>query len=366
MEIKKVKPNPKETKLAVIGAGNAGQALAGVLASQGHQVRLYNRSRGSLLLYEQDPTVNCFGAVNASGILEMVTTDITAATEGADTIFVTTTANAHQEIAASLAGSLHDGQLILLFPGRTGGALVFREALKQHQCQARVFVAEAQSFIYACRIKEPGNIYLIGEKKYMPVAAFPREDTPYVIDRLRLLHPAYQAAENVLFTSFLNFGAIFHTGVLIFNAAAIERGSKFYFYQDITPTIADFVLKMDQERLALGRAYGFNLPSVHQWMDQAYPNKPGLSLCEHMRSNPAYFDIFAPDGLNSRYLLEDVPTGLVPYLAFAEAAGLDLPLLRSLVHISSALLGINFFEEGRTLDRMGLKSKTPREILELI
>jgi opine dehydrogenase len=85
-----------------------------------------------------------------------------------------------------------------------------------------------------------------------------------------------------------------------------------------------------------------------------------------MRNNPAYYQIKAPTQLASRLLLEDIPTGLVPFVALGEVAGLEMPLTRSLIHISSALLRRDFWSYGRTLHALGLDAMNVEAILEYV
>ncbi len=351
-------------KIAVIGAGNCGQALSSVLASHGHEIRLFNRSLSHLNAIANNTVISCFGALSAQGKIALITNKIGDAVKDADIIFVTTTADVHKDVANLVVDYLENEQIVLLYPGRTGGALEFREVLRKRFFKGKVYIAEAQSFIYACRIKKPGCVHIIGEKGYVPVAAYPSIDIITVINRLKKIHQAFAAVENVLQTSFQNVGAIFHPGICLFNAAAIERGAKFFFYRDISSSVAQFISQLDLERLSLGKAYGISLLPIMDWIVKAYPDSCGDTLCELMQSNPAYFDICAPTALESRYLLEDIPTGIVPFISFGEAAGIEMPLFRSLVHISSVLLKRDFFKEGRTLEKMGFAGKDPKEILE--
>lgn len=352
--------------ITIIGAGNGGQAFAGYFSSCNHNVNLYNRSLKKLAALKNDQTIKCFGAESFEGNIKIITDKIEDAIFGAEIIFITTTADAHKQIASSMANCLTNGQLVVLNPGRTGGALEFREVLKQNHCHANVYIAEAQSLLFACRILTPGNVHIIGVKKQVPVAAYPSRDTKKIIKKLQSVHPAFCAAKNVLHTSFQNVGSIFHPGIFLFNAAAIERASKFYFYQDITPAISEFLIQLDRERLLLGDAYGIRLISLADWILKAYPDTPGNNLLELMRFNPAYYKIRAPKRLDSRYLTEDIPTGLVPFVSFGEVAGLEMPLMRSLVHISSALLKRDFWKEGRTLEKMGLADKNLTQIIEIV
>jgi opine dehydrogenase len=353
-------------QIAVIGAGNGGQAIAGHLASMGCDVRLHDCSPAQIEPLRSSRVIELTGVRSARARLAMVSSDLGQVVRGAEVLMVVTTADAHRAVATSLAPWLEDGQLVLLHPGRTGGALEFRAVLKEVGLGRSVLVAETQTLVYACRLEAPGRVRIIGEKSFVPVAALPRSDTQAALARLNGLFPCMQPAEHVLRTSFENIGAIFHTAVVIFNAATIERGVPFYFYQDMTPAIADFLLQLDGERLELGRVYGMDLLPITAWIRKAYPDSRGETLCELMRSNPAYHDIRAPQTLASRYLLEDIPTGLVPYCAFAEAAGLRLPLMTSLIRLGSALMNRDLNGGGRTLERLGLAGLQHTEIAKAV
>ena len=159
---------------------------------------------------------------------------------------------------------------------------------------------------------------------------------------------------------------IFHPCIVLFNAAAIERGDSFYFYRDMTNRVSEFIRKTDDERIILGKAYNIDLISANDWVSIAYKDIPGDNLCERMKNNPAYYDIIAPTSIYSRQLLEDIPTGIVPCLEFAKVAGVEMPLFQSILNICSELLGIDFMSKGRTLEKLGLKGLSVNEIIEKV
>ena len=351
---------------SVLGTGNGGQAIAGWLAIQGHEVILYGRNESTISILNKSKRITLEGAIDGLGHLARITTDIHSAVKDVEVIMVVTTANAHSAIAKQIAGDLVDGQVIILNPGRTGGALEFRRALDAAGCTAHVYVAEAQTLVYACRLVKNGTVNIIGVKDKVLLSAVPASDTDYVLDRIKPVYPCFCAADNVLRTSLENIGAMFHPCVLLFNAATIERHDVFWFYRDLTPEIANFIEEFDRERLAVGKAYGIDLLSVNEWISYAYPTTQGDTLCEKMRNNPAYHDIKSPSTIFTRQLTEDIPTGVLPIMELGEAAGVNVPLLRSMVDICSKLLRIDFRKEGRTLEHLGLAGKTKDEIIEYL
>src|SRR5699024_10272637 len=62
-----------------------------------------------------------------------------------------------------------------------------------------------------------------------------------------------------------------------------------------------------------------------------------------------------PDALTHRYFIEDVPFGMVPWMALADEVGVDTPVNRSLTELASILCGRDFVAEGRTIEALGLR-----------
>lgn len=353
-------------KITVIGAGNGGQAISGYLALQGYEVALYDIVEEKIVDLQKLGGIHLMGRIKGFGKLSCITTDIAEAVKGAEIIMVTTVANAHKVVARSLAPFIEEGQIIILNPGRTCGALVFKQSLSENGCTQKFFLGEAQTLVYACRIIENGTVNIIGVKDEVLLAGLPSKDTAYILSRVNPMYPSFVAADNVLRTSLENIGAMFHPCVCLFNAATIERHDEFWFYRDMTDRVAAFIEKFDEERLAVGKAYGIELLGVNDWIKFAYKDTEGDTLCERMKNNPAYHDIKAPGTIFTRQLTEDIPTGVLPILELGRAAGVDTPLLASMVTMVETLLGQDLHTNGRTLNRLGLDGKSKAQILDYI
>ena len=105
-------------KIAIIGAGNGGQAMAGYLASIGCVVSVYDRNKQKIEELSKKGGIYLKGRINAFGRIRHFTTIISEAILNANIILVTTTANAHQEVAHVICPYIEDNQVILLNPGR--------------------------------------------------------------------------------------------------------------------------------------------------------------------------------------------------------------------------------------------------------
>lgn len=353
-------------KITIIGAGNGGQAFAGYLSMVGYDTSLYDIDVEKMNALKKTGGIRLEGRLNGFGKIGCITTDISEAVKGSEIIMVTTVANAHRAVAQSVAPHLEDGQVVVLNPGRTCGALVFLQTLRKAGCDKRIYLGEAQTLVYACRVIENGHVNVIGIKDEVLLSGLPASDTDFILEKLSPIFPCFVKVPNVLHTSLENIGAMFHPCVLLFNAATIERNELFWFYRDMTEQVAEFIEKFDAERLAVGKAYGIDLLSVREWIKFAYKDTIGETLCERMRNNPAYHDIKSPSTIFTRQLTEDIPTGVLPIMELGKAAGVATPLLESMVHICEALLNMDLHTNGRSLKNLGLEGKTKQEILDYI
>jgi opine dehydrogenase len=340
-------------RIAVLGAGNGGHAFAGDLALRGHPVRLYNMFAEEIVALQAAGGVRLEGVVEGFGRLEMVTTEIAPVVEEADIVLVVVPAIAHAAMADACAPHVREGQVIVLNPGRTGGAMEFSQALRSRGA-AGALVAEAQTLLYTCRISGPARVRVAGVKLRVPLAALPARDTPRVLEALNPIYPQFVAARDVLETGLDNIGAVFHPGTVVLNVARIESGAAFEFYRDMTPGVVRLLESIDEERLATARAFGVEATSASEWLARSYEGIQGATLYERIGSNPAYAGISAPRSLDTRYVLEDVPTGLVPIASLGRMAGLAMLATAGLVDVCCALYRRDFWGEGRNLRRLGM------------
>ncbi|WP_028896081.1 NAD/NADP-dependent octopine/nopaline dehydrogenase family protein [Prevotella sp. HUN102] len=352
--------------IAIIGAGNGGQAFAGYLSSHGHNVSVWDRDAEKIATLKRKKEIEYVGCIEGKGSPKLYTTNYREAIYDAEIIMVTTIANAHEEVAENIAPYLQDNQIIILNPGRTCGALVFKQALAKNGCQKKYYLAEAQTLVYACRIIKDGYVNIIGKKDEVYLCALPSSETEYILKKIKPIYPCFKSVPNILYTGLENVGAMFHPCVCLFNAATIERQDEFWFYRDMTDKVAAFIEKFDRERIEIGKAYGINLISVNEWIKVAYNNVSGKTLRERMKNNPAYYDIKGPGNIFTRQLTEDIPTGVLPILELGKVANVSTPLLESMVTIIENLLEIDFNINGRTLKKLGLDGMSKNEILNYI
>jgi len=351
---------------AVIGGGNGGQALSGHLALMGFRVRLFDIFSQTIDAIRAAGGIEVDGVVEGFGHIELATGDMAQAIDGADIIMIVAPAIAHRDIALSCAPHLADGQIIFVHPGATGGALEINKVLRDQGCDKTITLAEAESLLYACRSQKPGFATIFGIKNELMVSALPATATQQVVELLSTAFPQMYAGANVLATSLGNANAMMHPAPTLLNTSLIESGRDWRYYMDgITPSIGAFVEALDKERLLVAAAFGVTLPSIMEWYRLRY-GATGETLSETVKRNQAYAGVQGQKTLHTRYLLEDIPTGLVPMAHLGRMAGVEVSRMETVIRLGEFMVGKDLTTSGRSLENLGLAGMTIRQIREYI
>ena len=356
-------------RYAVIGAGHGGKAMAADLAARGFPVHLYNRNPEHIteIVLRREIELECEDGTVHDCCLDVVTSDIAEALDGADVIMVVLPASAHRDIARLCATRLHSGQIVVLNPGCTGGALEFRRILNQMGCAGDVIVAEAGTFLFISRSTGPAQVRISRRKNAVPLAALPAIHTDQVLEMVHDALPQFIPAVNVLHTGLDNMGAVFHPALTLLNAGWIERTmGDFEFYVDgVTNSTARLLEVLDQERVAVASALGTRVRPALVWLKDAY-SAEGETLFEAIQANPGYQGIKAPRNLRHHYLFEDVPFNLVPLASLGAQFGVETWATEAMIRLACVVHGTDYIARGRTVEDMGLKGLSVREVQQTV
>lgn len=360
----------KPLKYAVIGAGNGGKAMAAHMALMGLRVFLYNRTPSRVEAIKELGGIRLEsynGGPHGFGKLEIVTSNMAEVVPNADVIMVVVPSSAHADIAAQAAPHLCDGQIIVLHPGRTCGAIEFRKVLRDKGCSAKVTIAEAETFIYASRSEGPAEARIFRIKSAVPLAALPSICTHEALDVLKDFYPEFIDGKNVLYTGLNNMGAIFHPAITLLNSGRIEStAGEFQFYIDgVTPSTARVLEVLDRERVTVAASIGIQARAALDWLKMAY-NVQGENLYEAIHNQSGYYEIKAPKTINHRYIFEDVPMSLVPIASFAKRYGVSVRGIESIIRLACFVHRTDYWRHGRTLDKLGIGNLSVSELNKFV
>jgi opine dehydrogenase len=341
-------------RIAVIGAGNGGHAMAAHLSLAGFPVHFYEMPRfaDNIRAAQEQGGIQLTGVVGEGFARpELITTNIAGALKGASHIFVVTQAVGHEEVAQLCAPHLEDNQTIIVFPG-SGGTLQFAKTFGDRGVTEKVYLAETVTLPYACRLRGPAQINIHhGSAAQEVIAALPAEDTGAVIESTRPAYPSLTATTHVLEVALYNPNILLHPIGVIFNLGRIEysKGEFWMYKEGFTPSVQKLLYSLEAEKMALLRALGLEPVPFEEFYEYRYQEK---------WADFATVSSKGPFSANTRYITEDIPIGMVLWASLGEMLGVPTPTARSLIHVSSVIHDTDYWQGGRTMEKLGLAGMT--------
>lgn len=338
-------------KIAVLGSGNGGCALAFDWAKEGHDVYLFDFEEYSTNI----EAINEKGSITSTGMLEGTVKlkyaghDMETVIKEADLIFVVGPAYSTKPFGKAAKPYLEKGQIVIVCPSSCGGAIVFKNALGVNLENDDYIIAETSTLPYAVRVTEPGNINVFLKlKSGLYMAATPKKYTDKVYDLLKDVYPGIIKAKNVLQTTLQNGNPIIHPSVTLLNAALVERtNGDFYFYEEgVTPAVGRMIESLDKERIEIGKKLGLDViadPVIG--VSQGYMGEE--NYYKGYSEAPGFKGIKAGPSLDYRFFTEDVAYGLVFLTDLGDYVRVETPSMDSMIQMVSVIMGRDFKEEAR-------------------
>jgi opine dehydrogenase len=351
-------------KVTVVGVGVGGLAVAGHAALVGNEVAVHDVREEAVAPVAERGGIEVRGKEQGFAPVAVATTDLARAMKDAELVVIVTQGPDQRAAAAAMAPHLGPGQVVLVKPGCTFGAVEVAAVIDAGG-SGDVAVAETDSFAYGCAIPEPGVSSITSVKQRFGVAVLPVGRTEQVVGLVRALFDQAEPAPSVLHTGLSNMNAILHVAPMVLNAGRIESPQEtFDFYGDgITPAVARAVEAMDDERVAVAAALDVEVPTLRGWVRATYgvdgDDLYGIVQTLH---RDVYGPLPAPATLRQRYLTEDVPCGAVPVAELGRAIAVPTPVADACIRVADALTDSSWGTEGRTLERLGLSGLSRTEI----
>ncbi|MEW6264817.1 MAG: NAD/NADP octopine/nopaline dehydrogenase family protein [Thermodesulfobacteriota bacterium] len=352
--------------IAVIGAGNGGHSASYELTRKGYAVHLYDVNADIIHGIRERGGIRATGKAEGFAPIPVLTTVLEEALEGAEAVLVMVPRFAHGILATQLTTCIKEGQRILLCPGSTFGELEMASILWKGG--RRFTVSSFATLPYAARLKAPGEIFISLLVHTLLFGSFPARDTDAEAAYFHELFPGIQKVKSCLEIGLNNGNPVTHPAPILLNAARVERGEDFLFYREgVSPTVARINEKVDRERLALCRGLGFReIPVTERLFLTGYADRIYSSVFEAYQASEAFAPIVAPKSLKDRYVLEDIPYGLVSWASLGALLQTPTPTMDLLIRLGSEIVGVDFYQEGTTLKRFGLGELGVNEILRFV
>ena len=346
-------------KVAVVGAGNAGCAIAADLSMRGHDVALIKTSTAmhddnfDYLVAHGGMVQMKENGVITSAVINRVTRDISAVAD-AEIVMVFTQTVYHESVIKKLCDYLRDDQILLLNPGYLSTAYFLK-----HCYGKGTTVVEATSSFIDCRITAPGFISVGFRNVRNPLGVYPAKRTDSTRKKLDELGFPLTYGRSVAEIALHNPNLIVHTVGAIMSIPRIEKTNGDYcmYHEVFTPSVWNILERLDAEKMDVLEKLNCERVS---YVDMC---KFRNSLDDSLDAKEVFF-IYAgmptcvkgPVSVRSRYIIEDVSQGLVMLESLAAKLNVATPICTSLIEMASAALQCDLRADGRTIERLGAEN----------
>ncbi len=348
-------------KIGILGAGNVALANAAWLASKGHDVHVWTA-------IESERTALGDGTLSVEGLIEAkskitVAKDARSTILGAGLVMIAAPAFAHAALMSAAAPHLTSDHVVMVHPVTGLSSLLLSRMVAERKVAP--LIIDASTSLFTARKSGPTTVRILKIKDVIDIAAIPARRGSEAMERMAAIYgDRFRLEPNALAVSLNNHNPVYHVPPLLCNLSRAERQENWMIWECITPGVAKLVKLVDDERLLVVRHYGTTEISVADYFRQAH-GAEGEDL-------PAIFVSVAkklkgpigPQAFDHRFITEDVPYALVFFEALGRAAGIDMPMTRNLIELTSALYERDFVAEGHTLEKLGLSGLSDREILQ--
>lgn len=357
-------------KIAVLGGGNGAHAMAADLALKGYEVSMceipeFKESISATLTSQSIEVIDAWDERHTVK-LNIVTTNFEEALKGVSYIMICVPAVGTKNFFNSILPYLEDGQTVIKWSGNFS-ALSFANILKEKGIKKDIVLAESHTLPWGCRLVEPGTVQIMVWVVKLLFSTLPAMKVDRVMNDVKKMYPVV-AGENVLATSFNNLNPIVHPVGTVMNAGWVDTLGKDFSLNRLgsTISIAKGIKRVFEEVSKVADTIGFKMleyPEEDFW-------KKSTIMSTYSRASfdkeGAVAKISGPASVKSRYIIEDVPYGLVPIAKLARKFNVATPFIDAVIEFASVINQTDYIAQGMSLEELGVADLGKEELLKVL
>lgn len=336
--------------VGIAGAGNIGMGYAAFLEKSGHRATIWSPSGSRTEALRAGDPLTITGAIE--GVFRPGVSTSPEDLARADVIVLALPAYGHRFVLDSLMAFLEPRHIVIISGHLSFAALYLSKKLGERHIE--IPIVAWNTTVLTCKPRGPNrfNIGAIRAKVGMatvPIDFFDRAHDVCV----SLFGDRFNRQDDLLSIALSNINPQDHLGMALCNLSRIEKAESWGQNTMVTPAIGRLLEAMDRERVAIAKALGKSVITTFDHFKLSY-NVTGDTVSEISAALvEGGSDPLGPTDLNTRYILEDVPFGIVPTLRLAKLTGVPAPLHQSGLELISACYGRDFEAENDLLPELG-------------
>jgi opine dehydrogenase len=335
--------------VSVLGTGSIGLATAALLAHHGHAVTVWSPT-GSRTAALAGGQLAYTGVISGSAPVAAAAS-AKAALDAADVAFICVPAFAHLAVIEAAAPHVRAGQTIVVMPVGALSPLLLAQRVK-----VPCTLIGLGTTVMTGRRGEGAAVKVAAIRNRLDLAALPARANPAALALMQgLFGDRFDVQDNLLGIALSNVNPVAHVPLVLGNLTRVDKRERWPQYDLMTTSVSGIIEANDAERLAVARAFGLAVPSIHDHFERSFgvargPFAEMAQAVYQMRGGPD-----GPVTLEDRYLLEDIPYGLAFYSALGRIAGVPTPATDACITLAEAAIRRPLVADNRLTPAIGLE-----------
>ena len=343
-------------RVSILGAGGVAYGTAAFLAQAGHDPMLWSPSgKRTAALAAGEPLV-ATKAIEGSFKVR-VAASCAEAVDQADVVLLALPGYGHKAVLEAAAPHLRDGQAVIISSHMSFSALYLSKLLAARGVRLPI-IAWGTTLTTGTQ-PSPTQVNVNTVRQKIDIATVPAS----AIDQghalcTTLFGDRFVRRDGLMAIALSNLNPQNHLGIALLNLTRMERGETWGQGENVTPAVGRVIEALDLERLAIANAFGVSVRTVQQHFSLSFHVPEGSVHEMNQQMHAQGSGGVGPKTANSRYVLEDVPFGLLPTVLLGRLAGVPATLHASGIAILSAAYGRDFAQENDVLRALDIESLT--------
>lgn len=350
-------------RVSILGAGAIAYGLAAYLAEAGFAPVLWSPSGERTKALAAGALLQATGAIEAM-VPVRIAKDCEDAITDADVVMIALPAYGHKMVIDAVTPHLREGVPVIISSHSSFGALYLSKQLAERKVKLPIVVWGTT--LVTGRQRSPTEIHVATVRQKLDVATLPFDAQDEGFDLCTTLFgDRFVKRDGLLAISLSNLNPQNHLGIALLNLTRMEKAEQWSQGGNVTPAVGRLIEALDAERLAIAAHFGIAVRTVEEHFSLSY-HVPMSSVSKmNQEMDRQGRGGFGPTTIESRYILEDVPFGLLPTVFLGKISGNPAILHQSGISILSAAYGRDLKEDNNILPALGIDEMTGADIENL-
>lgn len=346
--------------IGIVGTGPIGLGSAALLSKHGLTSMIWSPSRNFQPGTYKGIEMTSSGAIDKAFFPEFAHS-AKELVQNCKVILIAVPANAHKDVFDQIAEYLRADHVIIISSHAPFGSQYLQSRLLPHDIEPLIIAWGTT--IVSGRKNTATSVHINTVRDRVDMATLPVNRANEGLQLCQqLFGDHFKLHDNMMVIALSNLNPQNHLGIALCNLTRMEKGEIWQQAANITPAVGRLLEQLDKERLAIAEALDLKVRNIYEHFSLsfhvAYASVSDMS--EEMVRNG--HSGCGPASLDTRYVFEDVPYGLVPTAWLGQQVGRPAILHEAGILMFNALYGQDFYSENTLMAALDLEVLSKTEL----